>query len=365
MKKFIRHIVLFSVFPVLFAAVHMVPLYVTGEFMHPARIVAHQAEHNVLCGMAYSNPEAGIKVEGMKLRQPQIVILGTSRVLCFRGEFFSEPDAFFNAGRAIVRLGDCRAFFEAVPMDTVRILIIGLDQYFFNVHWDDFLDSPRDYTDVTTVRDVLDAQTLWKDWRDGKFDGKRLLNSPHIGMSARMKDTGFRADGSREDGDGGDAPSPPEFSETLQRIAAGSDRFSYAETVNEVAVQELDDVLAYCEQRNIHVVGLLPPFAHAVWGDMMSRGSDYAYMRNLQATLQPLFQRRDYPLFDFSDLVVTGAGDDEATDGFHVSEVAALRMVIHMAENSPVLAQEVSLPLLTAALEQAHSAYRVWPQESN
>ena len=97
----------------------------------------------------------------------------------------------------------------------------------------------------------------------------------------------------------------------------------------------------------------------------MSRGSHYAYMRKLQATLQPLFQRREYPLFDFSDLAVTGAGDDEATDGFHVSEVAALRMVIHMAENSPVLAEEVSLSVLTAALEQARSAYRVWPQGSD
>jgi hypothetical protein len=49
------------------------------------------------------------------------------------------------------------------------------------------------------------------------------------------------------------------------------------------------------------------------------------------------FEAEGFALFDFSDLATTGGSDAEAIDGFHASEAAHVRMLLHTQQSSVVV----------------------------
>src|SRR5687768_13974749 len=112
MKRLAAKVLLFTL-P--FAIVLGAPAYVllsSGEFTPVEKVIRMQstATTPVLFGRAYSDPTARYKLQSVVHRKPEVLVLGTSRVMALRGDFFRDGTQFFNAGNGITRLGHLRPF---------------------------------------------------------------------------------------------------------------------------------------------------------------------------------------------------------------------------------------------------------------
>jgi hypothetical protein len=358
MKRLAAKVLLFTL-P--FAIVLGAPAYVllsSGEFTSVEKVIRMQSTTTtpVLFGRAYSDPTARYKLQSVVSRKPEVLVLGTSRVMALRGDFFRDGVQFFNAGNGITRLGHLRPFLARVPpRSTPKIIVLGVDQYFLNANFDSLAadDMTRQWdADVGADAIFFSSWTkIYGDFRQGKFTLQHLAQPAaqrRIGLNAVVHANAFRNDGSYLWGEYVRDPDNPnngdyQFHGTFDRIANGYRRFEYAAHVADANLAELQRFLADCSKRGIHVVGFLPPFAHVVYQKMRSMPVEYGYLAEIPARVQPVFAQYGYRLFDFSDLADLGASDRETIDGFHGSEKAYLRLFVRMAQGDPVLG-EVARP---------------------
>lgn len=365
MRQFLKRLLWFVAPISLIALPMLISLKIAGELVNCDEVLAGQVSSGSLVALAYSDPTGCVKAKTLASRNPTVVVLGTSRVMQFRESFFRNPTVFYNAGGLVARVKDFRSFIEEVDITGVETLVIGLDQYFFNEDWDDLTKSPTTYEDTYSTIGVLRNQKLLRDLWQGKFEYARLGRRGRIGLTATMYDEGFREDGSYRYGRVIDHPHlawDVDFENTYKRMRKGNKRFQYGSVVSVAALDELDSFLTICRAKGIHVVAILPPFAHEVWERILKQGDDYRYMRELYSELTPLFEASSFELFDFSDLASVGSGDAETIDGFHGSEVAYLRLTLKLASNSEVIARYVDASRLTRMLDTVHSPLEIAPE---
>ena len=298
----------------------------------------HMGTKPCLIGLMYSSPECPqLKIEMTKRLRPKILAIGTSRIMQVRRNFFRSESSFYNAGGAIRRLPHIQRFLDKLPPDYhPNILLISLDQRFFNPNWEHPVDTKdydnffeMDYSDPLYVlgqilkgfpADVMANKISWKDYF-------QVSPQPQlrIGLSAHLENSGFRNDGSYVYGNILKNPEDPslidyQFRFTHDLITKRTRGFQFSKDISPMALQELDALLERAAQNNIHVIALIPPYAHEVYQRMMNLGDGYGYMKELYIKLRPFFIKYRSTLFDASDLAKLGASDKEALDGFHGSE---------------------------------------------
>ena len=357
------------------AAVYAFPFLVlsaSGELSSVSTVARRQRESAglVLYGPSYSNPVRPLKLTALLYRAPTVAVLGTSRVLQFRSEMFRIPAEFYNAGGATPTIWDLRALLQEIPQNRQpRVMIVGLDQYLFNSNFAEFrkmaTEPETPWTDI-----VQNARwTVYDDYRHGKFGLRTLFDrrrpAVRIGLNAIANNNGFRNDGSYHYGKHIANPRDPanedlDFRDSLQRIQKGTRRFEYGRLVSPDAVDEVKAFLRTCRSRGIHVVAVLPPYAHAVYVRMMSMGDQYSYLRALQSHLTPLFDEYGFHLFDFSDLQSVGASDVETIDGFHASERATVRILLELQKADATLRPYVLDPAVLEKKLRIASPYVVF-----
>lgn len=348
------------------------PLYVfvrTGEHVGPLEIVERTIERDgdFRFGAAYSDHTEPYKLAAVVSIVPDVLVLGNSRVLQFRSAFFRDEDRFYNAGRGVRRLRHFRTFLDHIPRGKEpKVMILGLDQSFFNGNW----DTQNDYGYTA----MLGAQAspiktffakwwvLYRDYYAGKFD----LDDVHrtgdvdlIGLQARVKRRGFRADGSWDFGDlrlhgqEVDDGYEQDFRRTRAWIARDENRMRHGREVSGEALAELRRLLEGAASRGIAVVGYLPPYPNAVHRVLRSMREEYGYVQKLPEAAGTIFREYGYDLMDFSDLATLGASDRETIDGIHESEKATLRLLLAMASASPVLEPYCDVQFLERTLRDA------------
>jgi hypothetical protein len=349
-------------------------MLLAGEFVGVDAVIEEQmlGRHQVLFGRAYSDPTAHYKLRSVLARQPEVLVLGTSRVMAFRSNAFRDEVKFFNAGNGVTRLRHYRAFLRQVPQNAQpRLIILGLDQYLFNERFDPLVDDGIEklWRSDRRLSDIFFAS--WKgvyvDFISGKFRVHDLVTARtgirSFGMNAAVRGNGFRNDGSYTWAQIVADPHTSahhdyQFQNTLDRIAKGDRRFEYGKHVSQRALTEVEALLTECRTRRIHVVAFLPPFAHRIYSAMRGRDDDYGYLVELEPALRQVFERSGFRLHDFSDLAWVGASDRETIDGFHGSEKAYLRLLLKMIEHDDALrtvardADELAAKLDTAIGDQ-------------
>ncbi|MFC1675848.1 hypothetical protein ACFL3G_02145 [Planctomycetota bacterium] len=314
-----------------------------GECTSIDRVVQKQTIQCVY-GTAYSDRQPYLKLAAYLKRKPDILVLGTSRVMQFRSQMFTS--SFYNCGGAVEEILDYRRFLSLIPDEaTPKLLIVGFNHVFLNPNFD------CEYTMDSQMADIDAVDMITKTWRrlywdiiNGKIEaGKLLKKQTNIGIKAITNGSGFRYDGSYyykkfiDDGGQG-SPKAPDygFNNSRMRIKNGINPFEHASEVSQKSLDELDKLLVYCKQRDIVVVGFLPPFADAVWSYMMEQG-DHEYLRKLPDRMQTVFLRHGFDFFNFPNLSSCDSNDHEVTDGFHGSEKAYLRILIKMLDQSELL----------------------------
>ena len=346
-------------------------LYLSGELTPDERVIEEQLESKalVLFGPAYRDFKGNFKLRSVVRRMPDVLVLGTSRVLQFRAQLFANPAAFYNAGLGVVHLRHFRQFLEMLPPERApSLLIIGLDQKFFAA-------SERDIA-IELYGTEAPSWVMANKWATVSLDymrGKYRLSdawsdsedAPRIGLAARVDGKGVRNDGSYRYGDYLRNPdvrnhTDRDFEASLYWISRGSGGFPWGPGIGQAALDEVAQLLESCRNRRIRVVAFLPPFAHAVYERQASM-PQFRYVLEIERDLRPIFERFEGELFDFSDLASVGASDVETVDGSHGSEAAYVRLFLRMLEHSVILPSfAADSRYLRRRLAEAGSRYEVF-----
>src|SRR5579871_4488684 len=115
-----------------------------GEFIPISQIASlQQGAAPILFGRAYRDNFVAYKITSARLRKPEILALGSSRVLQFRAPLFNKKrSAFYNAGSAGPSLAAELDFLNHLGDGGLpKVLILGLDQEWFK-RYDPHLAPP-------------------------------------------------------------------------------------------------------------------------------------------------------------------------------------------------------------------------------
>lgn len=303
-------------------------------------IYKQEQDSSLLIAYAFSYIDPYLKAEKAKRVKSDILILGTSRTMQFRSFFFNPAYSFYNAGGGITHIHELYNFLICTQVKP-QLLIIGLDQYFFNPYWKNINILSTNYEYKSSLITVLlrNMLKIYKRLIKGEIKLSSLNDNRNIGFLARTKGDGFRIDGSYFYNQIINCPYSSKdymFHNTYANIKEGSHRFEYSDSIDCNSIKVLNKLLSYCHNHSIKVVAYLPPYAPSVM-KYMNRTGMYSYLYQIYPALLPLFKHYDYSLFDFSDGNIIGSMDTEFLDGFHGSEKTYLRMLIEMTKQDNTL----------------------------
>jgi hypothetical protein len=339
-------------------------LWASGELMPADAIVSLQASSTgeVLQGLSYSNPICYLDLHLDIAKDPDILVLGSSRVQEFRSTFFSPGVSVFTAPTCVQKIGHLKSFLDDIPADkTPKVILLGLDQKFFNPNYDDL--SPDNIDDLLTKpAPLLDPLSKWfevyRDYLRGKFSITSLVHatSSRIGFWAISYGTGFRDDGSYDPG------KYPIDDSTLSWIAAGTNGFQYSNAVSQGALSALDSLLAQAKARDIKVIGFMPAFSPAAYQQMVSMPNRYGYLKPLPAAVSAVFKKYNFSFYDFTDPASVGITQKEMIDGFHSTERGSLLEFEAMVESDPVLGRYADYSTIKQVLASTSVEVNIFPE---
>ena len=301
---------------------------------------------------AFRHQAAAFKLELIRQHGPmQVLALGTSRTSVIRGTWL-KPATFVNAGFGIIGLADVRPFLERTP-HLPKVLILGLDQNFFNTVWQrrHLAIVPTALADPAADQVVFNHwPEVWKGLAQRRFYPFREAGD-RIGLAAINHLGGYRIDGSTAYERQGAPPRPwqevpldERFREARERIASGGDKFETGTQPDPGMLDELDRIAAWCTGKGIVLAGFLPPFAHSIWAELhdSAKGGAYAYLDRLPTEISAILVGHGGCLVDASDLAELGLGDQHAMDGYHADEDAYAILVGRLVAACPTLAGMVA-----------------------
>ena len=318
-------------------------LYQVGELRSYSYYI-RPLQQDQLFGLAYSYYDKSYKFHMTdEVSQPQVLALGSSRIMQVKRSVVSPDYTFYNAGGAIQSVRELSLFISKLH-DSPQLILVNLDQWWFNRAYTDedqpFSTSVYDEPSFEFSKLGQFVCDFYTDLVKGKINLMKAFASDHIGLNAICNENGFAADGSRYQGDMIVAPELQEdynFKDVLSRIQVGNQRFQYGDQANSTQIGAVDDFLSQCVARKIKVVAFLPPFAPFVYKRMQETGK-YGYMSQLYAMLQPVFGKHEgCSLYDFTDVTDMGAHNYDFDDGFHGSEIIYNGIIRQMVRQDSTL----------------------------
>ena len=352
-SRFLRRYLALLALPGLIVAANILVVYRGGELTSYADIARRQGETQALFGAAFNQNAFGYKLAMVRRDAPEVVALGSSRVMLFRREDFTA--SFVNAGGAANFLNEMAEFLDQMQaFHTPKLLILGLDFWWFNPLY----PEPPEYAYHQGTGTELDYDKLTKpfsylfDRRMPPKDYLRLLlfggrKNPHngfenYGLRAAVWCNGFRDDGSHLYGESAFGLNPnffdKKFLDTLADIDMGVGYFLHGPGLAPRRLEELRAILAMCRERGIRVIAILPPLAGPVYRAVLARSEDFAHLRELRARLPELAAAYGAEAYDFTDRESFGSGDCEFFDGYHGGDVAYARILATILARNPASA---------------------------
>ena len=352
MKYFLQRTFLFFSPIVIVGAIFLsIPIYTifsTGEHLKVSEIIyRQQKDKSIIVGISLRNIDSSLKFHTTELKQPDILALGTSRVLQFRETFFKDDVSFYNAGRGFSNLNQCIQFLEELNYQP-KIIILGLDQDLFHqqyaedhqeslvisndhARWSGILGKSieESYSDGMILNDLnnypknvgLNGVTYGEGFRsDGSYFYNRILNHPELEITKRM---GYP------------------FQSTIEAIESGKGRFQYGNNMYMESLDQIRKILEICSDRNIKIVSFIPPFAPLVYSKMINSGK-YLYIEEIYTELQPIFNHFSFELYDFTDFS-KHSKDKMYIDGFHGGEEVYKNILSVMKNHGSILSEFIQL----------------------
>jgi hypothetical protein len=280
--------------------------------------------------------------------KPDIIVLGSSRVMQFRGKYFTKK--FLNIGGTAGNLAVLRSTLEAMlKTHTPEAVILGLDFWWFTQKWeaDPFKEVPPTSGTYAYTFDVLKTPYEWL--LEGKLTPGQFFApltggfEKHLyGIMAQTTGDGFATDGSwyyTADVTGRQRPFDYQFKDTLKQVRYGIKAFAAAPAVSIAHVDALGEILCKLQARGIRVYTFIAPLAPTVYDAMYKREKDYPQVFRLEEVLRG----RGIEVQDYSNPQALKSTDCEFVDGFHGGDVTHARLLRALADKYPSLVQHVDI----------------------
>ncbi len=371
MLRFILKLMLFCLLPLLtIGAIFGFSAYIGNAIPLPV-VIALQKTEPVLYYAPY-NRIYNYKIHSAIARQPEILALGSSRMLTFREFFFhKKPNSFYNAA-LMGAMPDMSISYldEVAGKIKPKIIFWGLDQNWFNVNHSGWLGPFYRPTELLDVRFMLEST---RDTVIALINGDYRLaevlarTDPIYGVLALDARASQRGEGFRNDGS-------YQFGRLLIRSETSAARYAEdradfdnrrriylpGDDIVTERVALIADTLARLKADGVYVIGILPPYDSEIYQEMIASG-EYGYLPKAQAALQAVFDQYGYPLFDFSDGRGLGADDTTMVDTWHASERVMLAMYLQILTAEPdVLAAYSDADYLRAAHDSSHHPMEIF-----
>ena len=182
-----------------------------------------------------------------------------------------------------------------------------------------------------------------------------------VGIAAREKGGGFRADGSfraivptprsEDEWRFVDRETPP----IIERVKEAKANFAPADGVAPERAALLDAVLERYQNQRVLVVGYLPPFSSEVLAQLQSDPRHSRIWSDFRRTIPEIFRKHGFPLLDASDTAALGMDDRALSDGFHAEETFQVHVLDALLRDARV---REGLPGARAVVDRALASPR-------
>ncbi|HYD17266.1 MAG TPA: hypothetical protein VEF76_02165 [Patescibacteria group bacterium] len=305
----------------------------SGEYLPLDTIIARQNETGGVYGSAVMMRGFYYKQHLYKLRRPEILSLGSSRVLGFRQQDFSKP--FANMGS----LSDIEEVIEAAETAfrdrAPQVVIFGIDFWWFHPQAENRAINRSPEDGGIGANDLFQPFNWLVSGRVTPAQALQILkgDTKDIGIAGITQQDGTDAAGAHYYTSTVTGAKPPEdfqFRFNLAKVEKGEKKYAHGAQLSETQWKKLLGLLDFLQRKKIHVVMFMPPMAPRVAQAMVKTGG-YAYVDSLRQRLAALAAERRLPWFDYHDGGPTGTTDCEFVDAHHGGNVVYQRMLLDMA----------------------------------
>lgn len=335
MKLFLKKL-LFFIAPLSVLFIFPTTVLILGkEYLSYDEVIKTQMSNkDALFGFAYNGASFYPYKEAMvNNNSPEVVALGTSRVMQIRREFFTATTTFINAGGAGKSFEDIEHFIQTLPSST-KVVLLGFDEEVFNGPYAS-IERKEEYVLPLrlTLLSVRFARRMYLDFAHGKFTLAELVarskEEDHIGISALLHEDGFRADGSYNYGSFYARNNKQEHMVTqvkeMLKQQEGKEFLDLTEKVRSKNIASLQRTLSYAKEKGIVIIGFSTP----VHPELLKNATMAKGATLMAQTLGPLFEAEQMPFFDMSTIVPYGGTSSEFVDALHATDKLHAKMLLY------------------------------------
>lgn len=343
-------------------------LHSSGDLAVERAVKNQAAGRFALFGSGVSQDFVDYKLQLYAAVKPQVVALGSSRVMQFRGAYFRRP--FLNVGGTAGNLPVLHSTLDAMlRLHRPEAVILGLDFWWFMPRWnpDPFKEEPP-----TSGSYGYNLDSLKKPWTwllEGKISWRDLLGpvlprslggfrDDRYGIMAQQTDDGFGSDGSwyyTGEITGQKRPFDYRFEDTLKQVRYGIKAFAPSPPLKDsrdvggISTAHLDafaEIYCRLKARGIATYVFIAPLSITALDALRAREEDYPHLFRLRDALLA----RGIEVMDFTDPRTFAATDCEFVDGFHGGEVVYARILRDMADRWSSLLAYVDMDKINAVI---------------
>jgi hypothetical protein len=292
--------------------------------------------------------------------KPEIITIGSSRMLEFRENFFKS--GYYNVGYTISGIKQAKYVFEHVlDNHKPQLVIMGLDFWWFN----DNSDKPKYNKPFKPRKYHIGITEFFKPLR--MIKEKKLSIGDYFGIAFGTYDvgcnvgirgiinkSGLALDGSfyytdQITGKSNISNLDIKFADTKNRIAKGINKFEYGKVASKEHIEKYMELVDYLKTQNIKIIFFFPPVAPEVLDYMANY--EYSYIEDLKNKLS----ESGIKFFDFTDTNKTlETSACEFLDGFHPGDLLSARIIKYMVNKDKSLEPFVNIDYLNKVTKEYH-----------
>lgn len=339
--------ILFFFIPFLLAiplgVANVVFLYNSGELDSIESITADQQRAGGLYGTAVHMNSHAYHHALYAARDPEVVVLGSSRALQFRQGFFTAP--FANLGLTVHFPDEFAIVVDRLLANRKpKLVILAIDPWWALVRGNQTIHLQRSVarrggeltpeTLVGPVQWLIDGRVDLDSYLDVLTGGHPITvdGVPMRGVQAVARRDGFGPDGSYYYHDeilGHIVSNDRRFARSLHQVATNEALLHHRETVSEAGLETLRRGYETLRKAGVSVVTAVIPVAPRVIDEMARRPDEFGYIAEARARLSEINESH----YDFYDPRVLGADDCEFVNGFHGGDVVSARILAAIYES--------------------------------
>lgn len=365
-RKYLKQLILFLFLLALPICGNWFFLFNSGELLPIESIVEQQtsANGNCIVGLATRNQGYYYKKALYQKIKPQILVLGSSRVMQFRRSFFTK--SMINAGGAMNSVNEGLSFLkEALADTTPEIVIIGLDYWWFNENaLEPSLEvkPPPKLSHAISLRSyLLPYKWLWQKKVTLKDYFARMNplysffdeSSAGIGVDGIFNQNGFASDGSyvyTKTITGKEKNIDDRFELSINNISHNGPRFEYGSQVNPIHFNHFVEMLKLLEQKRVKVFLFIAPLAPKIANKMDEYKNEYAFI----AALREELNKAGIVFADFHHPNLLAATDCEFIDGIHGGDLVYAKILKYLAKQNETLGSYLDHTYLDGVINHYH-----------